>query len=98
MYRLRIPKNNKKVLSIMDSLMVSKSVVIPDVKSSRNIGMYIKTWRKNGFVSMYVESKQKKTLLVSNTDIFKNTKHQKNVEFFIDDSLIRVLSPRTPLL
>lgn len=100
MYRLSVPLKKKKVLDIMDCLVSTKSVVIPDVNTTRNVGIYIKPWRKMGFVSLYIEPEQKRTILVSNVDIDRNIRGYggKRVEFTIDDRLVSKLFPRIPRL
>lgn len=92
MYRLSIPKDKTSVISILDSLVVNKSVDISDAKICRHVGGYLKPWRQMGFISLYVEPKQKRTILVSNVNIYKNPRFQNNIEFFIDDSILKPFS------
>jgi len=98
MYRVSIPRNKVSVLSILDSLIASHSVEIPDIQTSRHVGMYLKPWRRKGFISLYIEPEQKRTVLISNVDIERSIGRGKRIDFTIDDSLIRSIYPRLPRL
>jgi hypothetical protein len=96
MYRIRIPRTNTTVINVLDSLIKSRSVEIPNSNISRNIGIYLKPWRKKGFISLYVEPEQKRTILVSNVDISKNIGTGRKIEFTIDDRILNNLNLRVP--
>lgn len=98
MYRISIPNSNTQVLNILDSLVTTRSVEIPNVYVSRSVGCYLKPWRKKKFVSLYIEPVQKRTVLVSNVDISKKTGRGKKIEFCIDDSVLKSLNVRIPYL
>ena len=98
MYRISIPSNNIKVLNILDSLVNTKMVEIPNAYVSRSVGCYLKPWRKKKFVSLYIEPEQKRTVLVANVNISKTIGRGKKIEFCVDDSILNSLNLRTPYL
>lgn len=97
MYRIAIPRSRKNVIDIMDGLIVNKQIEIPDVKTNRMLGHYIKPWRKKGFISIYNEDLQRKTICCLNIpDVEK--KDGRTVLYVFDDSILdsalRIRFPR----
>jgi hypothetical protein len=103
MYRIAIPKSRKNIISIMDNLVFNKQIELPDVKTNRVLGHYIKPWRDKGFISLYNEEVQRKTLCCLNIQGVERKdgssgEHWHHVMYVFDDSIlessVRVKFPR----
>jgi hypothetical protein len=97
MYRISIPKSRKNIINIMDLLVSDKQIVLPDVKTNRVLGHYIKPWREKGFISLYNEELQRKTVCCLNIQGVER-KDGRSVIYAFDDSILssalRVRFPR----
>jgi hypothetical protein len=84
-YRLSIPNKKKNIISILDAVILTKEVSIPNAPTARVLGMYTKKWRHDGIISLYTESMQKKTILKLNVPgVEKNMKRGKRVEYLLN--------------
>jgi hypothetical protein len=87
MYRLAIPRSRPGIINIMDSLVNYKEIELPDVKTNRILGHYIKPWRDKGFISLYNEETQRKTLCKLNIPGVER-KEGRSIMYVFDDSIL----------
>jgi len=97
MYRIAIPKSRKNIIDIMDTLVTNRQILLNDGKTNRVLGHYIKPWREKGFISLYNEDMQRKTLCCLNIPGVER-KEGRSVLYMFDDrvleSSLRVRFPK----
>ncbi|HUT00428.1 MAG TPA: hypothetical protein VMY59_08940 [Candidatus Thermoplasmatota archaeon] len=87
MYKIAVPRSRKNIIDLMDSLIDLREIELPDIKTNRSLGHYIKPWRDKGFISLYNEDTQRKTLCKLNIPGVER-KDGRSVIYAFDDSIL----------
>jgi hypothetical protein len=92
MYVLKIPRTKTNIIDILDKIMDGSTIHLPDAKTSRMLGIYVKPWHRNGFIGIYQDKLLNDTVVKLNVNI-KNVEKKlgvgKRVEYTVDDSFLK---------